>query len=445
MSKKRTKKRAKFKKQEVIRTDVWELAASKTQKRQMILTIDEYNKYLRPLVLLVNAQWVSLESLTAKEGVNVVERMIHKITDNPKPKHTYYQKVVDLYPSFKKFPSYLRRAAIADAIGIVLSFQSRYQEWQSEMRTHRDGKSTSLQAMCNSYPALYKGQQIKYGLNYSTLDVKVWNGTDWVWLSGIKVKRHGGNRHLVNGNEIQSPSLVVNKNKCQLSMPISIKKVEKIESSYICSVDLGINNAATCSIVGCDGTVKARRFVNPARDIDRRNRRKMMIARRSKLTTNITKEKLPKGFCKRLYRKSSNINLQISRIVARQIVEFAKTHGVKVIVIESLAGWKAKAGKKGSSLLKQKFHLWCHQKIVERLTDRWTELGGKVQAINPKYTSACAFDGSGKVRRSKNNYSLAKFASGKQYNTDLSASYNIASRYWYCVLTGDSSNSHGVC
>ena len=105
-------------------------------------------------------------------------------------------------------------------------------------------------------------------------------------------------------------------------------------------------------------------------------------------------------------------------------------------MIESLAGWKAKAGKKGS-LLKQKFHLWCHAKIVEIVTDRWSELGGQVQAINPKYTSAYAFDGSGKVKRDKNNYSLAKFATGKLYNADLSASSNIGARYWYCLIVGD--------
>jgi len=104
--------------------------------------------------------------------------------------------------------------------------------------------------------------------------------------------------------------------------------------------------------------------------------------------------------------------------------------------IRNLTAWKAKAGRTGT-LLKQKFHLWCHNKIVEIVTDRWAELGGIVQTINPKYTSAYAFDGSGKVKRSKTNYSLAKFTTGKQYHADLSASYNIGARYWYCVIVSD--------
>ncbi|UKO98129.1 IS200/IS605 family accessory protein TnpB-related protein [Nostoc sp. UHCC 0870] len=374
--------------------------------------------------------------MTTKTVAYAVEKMIHQTADNPSPKHKYFQKVVNRYPFFRKFPSYLRRAAIADAIGIVSSFQSRYYEWQSGIRKHRAARPPRLTAMCKTYPALYKGQQVKYGLNYQTVDIKVWSGTDWVWLNNIKINHTGLSRHLIDGNEIQSPALVVNKNKCQLSMPVQIKKVDREDSDFVCSVDMGINNAATASIVGRNGTVKARKFINPARDIDRRNQRRMMIRKKSSQTSNLTKQKLPTGFCKGLYRKSANINLEISRKVMRGIVELAKTHNVKVIVFENLSGWKAKAGRKGS-LQKQKFHLWCHCKIVELTQQRWNELGGKVVFVNPKYTSAYAFDGSGKVRRSKINYSLAVFKNGKQYNADLSASYNIGARYWYSLIVED--------
>jgi putative transposase len=430
------KTKTKRKPVQIIRTDVWDISVSSEQKNQMLLTVEEYRKYLTPLVFVINSQWVNIADLTSKERINAVEKMIHLTADNPNPRYTYFQSVVNKYPSFRKFPSYLRRAAIADAIGIVSSFQSRYYEWQSGIRKHRAAKPPSLTAMCKTYPALYKGQQIKYGLEYKTIDIKVWNGADWVWLNNIQVKKHGLSRHLINGNEIQSPALVVNKNKCQLSMPVQIKKVEINDSDFVCSVDMGINNAATASIVGKNGTVKARKFINPARDIDRRNQRRVTVKKKSRQTANITKQKLPKGFCKGLYRKSANINLEISRKVMRGIVEFAKTHNVKVIVFENLAGWKAKAGKKGT-LQKQKFHLWCHRKIIELTQQRWNELGGKVTFINPKYTSAYAFDGSGRVKRNKFNYSLAVFKNGKNYNCDLSASYNIGARYWYAVIMGD--------
>lgn len=236
---KRTKKRAKLKtKREVIRTDVWDLKVDQDQKQQMILTVGEYRKFLKPLVLIVNAQWVTLASLTATERVNAVEKMIHRTADNPNPKHLYFQKVVSRYPSFRKFPSYLRRAAIADAIGIVSSFQTRYRDWQSGIRSKRGVKPPRLTAMCNTYPSLYKGQLVRYYLNHQTVDIKVWNGADWCWINEIQVKSYGGNRHLIAGNEIQSPALVVNRKTCQLSMPVKIKKVDIKDSDYVCSVDL---------------------------------------------------------------------------------------------------------------------------------------------------------------------------------------------------------------
>ena len=37
------------------------------------------------------------------------------------------------------------------------------------------------------------------------------------------------------------------------------------------------------------------------------------------------------------------------------------------------------------ALMRQKCHLWCHQQIVEILNNRWAELGGDVQTVNPKY------------------------------------------------------------
>ena len=103
MSKKRAKKRAKSKtKREVIRTDVWDLRVDITQKQQMILTVDEYRKFLKPLVLIVNAQWVSLGGMTATERVNAVELLIHKTTDNPSPRHSYFQKVIARHPTSAK-------------------------------------------------------------------------------------------------------------------------------------------------------------------------------------------------------------------------------------------------------------------------------------------------------------------------------------------------------
>ena len=56
--------------------------------------------------------------------------------------------------------------------------------------------------------------------------------------------------------------------------------------------------------------------------------------------------------------------------------------------------------------------------------------GIRVSRVCAWNTSSLAFDGSGKVCRDKDNYSMCTFTSGKRYNCDLSASYNIAARYF---------------
>ena len=56
--------------------------------------------------------------------------------------------------------------------------------------------------------------------------------------------------------------------------------------------------------------------------------------------------------------------------------------------------------------------------------------GMRISRICAWNTSALAFDGSGRVERDPGNHSLCTFRSGKDYNCDLSASYNIGARYF---------------
>lgn len=438
MRKKSAKKQTKRKKSKptaFIRTDVWSLSLTRQQRELAVLTVAQYRHFLKPLVLIGYWNWDILLRLTAQQRVNALEKMVHQTEDNPNPKYGwYFKKAINNHPSFRKFPSYLRRAAIQDALGIVSSFVTRWQDWKQGNRRHRYDKPPKLTTMCNTYPALYKGQQIRYNANFSSLDLKVWSGTDWVWLEGIPVHSYGKSRHLGEGNKLMSPSLIANKRDVHLSMPIEIAQKELPISEFVCAVDLGINTTATCSIVGRDGTVKARKFLTPARDIDRRDQRKQRIAKKDKQTRTITKQDLPQGFCKGLYRKSKHINEHIAQTVSKALIDLCLVHRVSVIVFEDLSNWKALGGKHGS-LQKQRFHQWCKDRIVELAIQKFTELGGNVVKVNAKYTSAYSFDGSGLISRSNKKYSLAKFKNGKLYNADLSASYNIGARYWYAVLT----------
>ena len=67
------------------------------------------------------------------------------------------------------------------------------------------------------------------------------------------------------------------------------------------------------------------------------------------------------------------------------------------------------------------------QRIV---SDKAHRDGVRISRVCAWNTSSFAFDGSGRVERDKDNYSMCTFANGKRYNCDLSASYNIGARYF---------------
>ena len=331
---------------------------------------------------------------------------------------------------FYKFPSYYRRGAIQFAVGQVSSFVTRYRMWQSGIRKRKTALPPKLNADCGTYPPLYKNQCIKLAEDNNSAEIKVFTGADWIWLTiGITGHRQ---RHLNPNNQRKSPYLIVNDRGCHLSVPFKIKKPKIKDKESVLSVDLGINTTVIVSIVNFDGTVSHREFIHPGRDIDHRDQRLKRISKKASLTG-----KLYKGFAKGLYRKAGNINREIGQKVSARLVKIAKQYNVKYIVFEHLKGWRPRGGKKRSNL-RQRFHGWLHRRIVNLTEMKWSELGGKTVFVNPHGTSSYAYDGSGKLKRSSKNYELAIFTSGKKYNCDLSASYNIASRFILKLLGGNS-------
>lgn len=398
----------------IVRTDRWFLKPSRQATQQLAAMVSQYRAFCKALTYVVYGHWIEIKSNNSQCAA--VERLIHQTKSNSSPKYKYFNK------RFYKFPSYLRRAAIEFVVGQVSSFVTRYQEWQSGKRSRRDAKPPRLNPEAGCYPALYRGQCILFGDGLHTAQIKVWNGSDWVWSEPIVIQTKR-NRHLLSYSKTLSPYLIVNRRGVYLSVPFGLKP-DKLQGNRVCAVDIGINTLATASIVGSDGTVTARKFFHPAADIDHRDRLFKRISRKARLT-----KKLHKGFCNFLYRKARHLNQNLAQQISRQIVNFAALHGASVIVFEQLKGWKPKGGRKRSTL-KQRFHGWLHRKLVELTEQKFEEDGGLTEYVYPRGTSSWAYDGSGQVSRNKSNYSNATFKNGKRYNCDLSASYNIAARYW---------------
>ncbi len=177
-----------------------------------------------------------------------------------------------------------------------------------------------------------------------------------------------------------------------------------------------MNTDATCSIVTCSGTVTARRFIDLPAEKDR------MYGILERIKRSQSHGNRGNG---KLWRFVGNYGDAVAIHAAAEIVEFALEYNAKVVVFEHLEGMKPKGGKK------QRLALWRKKEIVRRATDLAHRYGLRASTVCPYGTSRLAYDGSGPVERGiGGNWSLCRFSTGKEYNCDLSASYNICARYF---------------
>jgi IS605 OrfB family transposase len=251
-------------------------------------------------------------------------------------------------------------------------------------------------------------------------------GGEWRFSAPLKVQ--GRLKRLSDKLDL-APSLIVKGGKISLSCPVEFNRPKYITNAdfkkskgRLCAVDVGINTAATATIVTTDGTVIARKFLTCGRHNDRRDRIADQIAAKQAETGVLKKGQ---RFCLDLFSRSEGLGLDAARRLASDLLSFAREHGARAFAVEDLKGWKPKGR---GARLKQKFHRWEHRRLIASLKLKAEEFGLRVMEVFARGTSRWAYDGSGKVKRDKANYSLATFSNGKQYNADLNAAYNIAAR-----------------
>lgn len=325
------------------------------------------------------------------------------------------------YPAFDerfyKFPSYYRRSAIASAWGHVKAYMSLVANWESG---GRKGRKPRLNRHPEVFPCLYRDNTYVD----SPMQLKLYKNHDWVWVSVTPNK--SDLRYVMEaagGAKISAPVLVKMHKKFKLVYSIRLKRsgeyVKDKDVKLALGVDLGVNTDAVCSILRKDGTVIGRLFINHPVEKDR-------------LYTDLhaisNAQKHGSCHCHRLWRFVNHYNSQIAKDTASQIVRYAVEHDVQVIVLEYLNMKGKISGRRA-----QRIALWRKRDIAHRIEQMGSRFGIRVSYVCPYGTSKYAYDGSGEVVRDPHNHQLCTFKTGKKYNCDLSASYNIASRYFIRV------------
>lgn len=354
---------------------------------------------------------------SSTKAVNAAERLTVATKHRPTVKY-------DFSRALYKFPSYLRRAAIAEAFGKISSYKSNLKNWETEDPRER-GRIPLAPRTGHIFPALYRDNCYVRVDDYTAkLKVFVRNTWDWVTVQLRKSDVDYILHHCQDRSE-GSPTLRKRGRNWYLEFPFSetVKfNKQDVFAQTIISVDLGINNACVCAVMRSDGTVAGREFLHLSTENDSLKRKIDRIKRAQRHGSRKTR---------RLWKFANGVNEDIAVKTAAFITDVARHYHANVIVFEHL---EFKGKKRGSR--RQRLHLWKAKTVQRIVTDKAHRLGIRISHINAWGTSRLAFDGSGRVlrgdesKRTNGNYSICEFQSGKLYNCDLNASYNIGARYF---------------
>ena len=375
-------------------------------------TLDIYRSAVSYLTDIYAQVWEELEGiLEAKKRFNEAEHLIHTTKKN--------QARFDFDIRFPKMPSYLRRAAIQHALGSVSSYKTRLGLWE---KTGQRESKPRLVYENHAMPVFYR--DVMYREDEGGKDaacLKLYDGRDWKWFR-VRLS-HTDMEYLRknwSGKKASAPTLEKRHRKYFLRFSYTedvILTKTSVKEQIICSVDLGINTDAVCTIMQSDGTVLGRKFIDFPSEKDQMYRVLGRI-RRFQREHGSTQTKSRWAYAKRL-------NTELGRKIAGAVTKYAKENHADIIVFEYLETKGKISGRK-----KQKLHLWRKRDIQKRCEHQAHRNRIRISRICAWNTSRLAYDGTGMVARHQGNHSLCVFRTGKRYNCDLSASYNIGARYF---------------
>ena len=376
-------------------------------------TVAIYRNAVDYLIDVCTVNWDDVSDIgSSLRKQRYIETLVHATKENPNP-------VYDFDSKFYKMPSYLRRGAISEAIGKVSSYKSNLANWNK----NPIGKEPSVPKAGLVFPSMYRTVMYNQTEDYrAQLKVYVRNTWDWITVDLRKSDMDYIVRHCKERKQC-APTLQKRGREWFLDFPFEEKVTlndSNINDQTIAAVDLGINTAATISVMRSDGTILGRHFCKLSKETDHLTH----SINRIKKAQRHGNHKTP-----RLWARTKGINQDIATKTANYIMDVAVLYNADVIVFEHL---DRNGNTRGSK--KQRLKLWRSQEVQSIVTNKAHRLGMRVSHICAWGTSKLAYDGSGTVLRGKdggfNTYELCKFRNGKTYNCDLSASYNIGARYF---------------
>ena len=113
----------------LIRSEAHRLSTSPDVQAAVARTISAYRTAVRAIATLVMTHWPEIASAPSK--CFAVEALFHATAKRPTTKYRMVSRMLG------KMPSYLRRAAIEAAYGVVSSYLSNYSNWLDDTERER--------------------------------------------------------------------------------------------------------------------------------------------------------------------------------------------------------------------------------------------------------------------------------------------------------------------
>ena len=267
-------------------------------------TISIYRNSLCFIIPIVDAHWDEVKDFEySNQRMMYVEKLIHSTIKS--------DACYNFDEEFPKFPSYLRRAVLNDALGIVSSYHSNLTNWKKESK----GQAPQLGLTHYAYPAYYKKNLFRnFDPVRQTIELKVFKNGDWVFET-YKLKTSDCSyyqNHLIGKK--QNVPVIQKKGRrfyATFSYEENVPLVPEESINKICAVDLGLGTDATCSIMDQDGTVYARKFISFSEEHDRLNTQLGRIKRNQKRGS---RHRCRLHECKNLQKQQRIVNKLYERI-----------------------------------------------------------------------------------------------------------------------------------
>jgi transposase len=207
-----------------------------------------YREALRFIIPIVDAHWDEIKNFKyIHQRMARIEKLIHSTKKN--------QAQYNFDERFPKLPTYLRRAALNCALGIVSSYRSNLANWEKEPK----GQIPQLSLTHYTYPAYYKGNLFRnFDPIRQTIELKVFKNGDWVYeVYRLKTSDCTYYQNYLTGKK-QNVPIIQKKGRrfyATFSYEENVPLIPEESIRKICAIDLGLGTDATCSIMDQDGTV----------------------------------------------------------------------------------------------------------------------------------------------------------------------------------------------